>query len=834
MKFKRNKNQKKQKPRKENDTQKSRQYGVILGFFLLVIAVYLAWAMISYLTTGKVDQSVLENMQAQEWLNQEQLFANACGSFGAISAWWLIAKNFGLPALILPLTLALLALKLILGKEFMSWRTFGKWFVSLMIIMIWCSIAFAKYLSPTMLSEVYNPGGNHGLFWVQKIETLLGEPGLIALLLFTALLFFIYLSSETINVIRKMVHRVSSKIQFSITNAHDFAKREVEPQEATEYTFASNEEIPETDETDVEDDEDADEEYEDDAAEDDDSDVEESDDDEEEGDETEDDEDETEDDVEEDAEETVEEVIEEPKYAAVKNGLPVLSLLNDAEETPITPNMQEIEANKEQIIKILRENGIRIEEMRATIGPNATLFEVVPLEHVDMGSIARQERDIALSISRLGTRILAPLNNSGSIGVEISNAKISTFSIKSVLATESFLENESQLPIALGRNIENKPYITDLAALPHLLIGGTSGQGKSACLHAIITSLLFKKKPQELKFLLIDPLGNEMNLYNKITKPFLAVLPDTDEEHGIITRIDKVQTALQSVCQLMEERNETLRKSGCSDVQDYQSRHANDDNNMPYLVVIIDGYGALRSDYGLPIEEEISKIGRYGKKTGVHVILTTRILNQERFDDDSDYKVITQRLRNAIPARIAFNANTADDSKAILGKAGAERLRGVGNMLFAIGTKIIHLQGAEVETQETNRLCNWIAQNDDVEQFVLPRQERHIPIIVNPVTPKAPTIEPTYTQDDDEPQENNNFFEDSLFEEAAQNIVLSRQGSASMLQRRLDISFNRANRLMQLLEDAGIVGPAHGSSPREILIDNLDQLEEHIKKLKNE
>ena len=838
-----------------------------LGLALIGIAIVTIIAMVSFLNTGYADQSILENLKAGEWTNTEQQFQNYCGSLGAIISYWLIAVNFGFPAFLLPCYIIMAGLQLMNAYKVNLW----KWFFCLMIVMIWSSVTFAKFLTPIMGGLIFNPGGKHGLFVVQNLENVVGPPGLTAILLFVAIAFLTYLTSETITIIRKALNPIgyiSNKVKFEITNHSNKAEAnaideayahaakgqtEEQPEEQEEY---KDDEQPTVIDLDVA----PDKTFSEPASQ-------------ENGqaqtDETADAADSQENAAEEqtDAETAgkplsfleqqrqlraarAKQEDEETKAAAASEALnmdisvaasdekasgntvssaevlntpinpkepftrykyPTLNLLKKYEDDGVSIDEEEQRANKNRIIEVLGNFGVQIKTIRATVGPTITLYEIQPAEGVRISKIKNLEDDIALSLAALGIRIIAPIPGKGTIGIEVPNANPKIVSMESTLNSKKFQETKMELPIALGKTITNEVFMVDLAKIPHLLVAGATGQGKSVGLNAIITSLLYKKHPNELKLVLIDPKKVEFSVYSRITNKFMAALADEDEP--IITDVTKVVRTLNSLCVLMDSRYDLLKKAGARNIKEYNQKYINHKlrltdghEYMPYIVVIIDEFGDLIMTAGKEVELPIARIAQLARAVGIHMIIATQ---------RPTTSIITGNIKANFPGRVAFKVTSAIDSKTILDRTGANQLIGRGDMLYLNGQEPVRVQCAFVDTPEIERINEFIQeQPGPIEPMELPEPANNEGGPSGSGTVDTKNLDP-------------------FFEEAAHAIVLSQQGSTSMIQRRFSIGYNRAGRLMDQMEEAGIVGAAQGSKPREVLIQDENQLNNLLLQLRN-
>ena len=787
---------------------------IILGCILFGFAVYVAIAMISFLGTGQADQSILEETRPGDWTNGNHQYTNSCGSFGAIIAWWLMAENFGLPAFIIPLFMVIAALTIMNAYKF----NVLKWFFALAVLMVWTSVTFAKVLTPVMGFMFFNPGGNHGLFVVEKTENLIGAPGLSVLLVLIAVVFLTFVSANTVIYIRKAFRfgvDSGAKIRWSVKVGGDTQEQSEEEPKTEEvvttplkvvgndeetplepiiiddiaYTSPTKtEEItPETpaNENDKE----------------------------------------TELSVEVAAAEdkaqgkTVEDKADlstpiNPLEPFTRYKYPTLDLLKkyDSNTNPQI-DMEEVTANNIRIREVLNSFGVKIREIKATVGPAITLYEVTPAEGVKIAKIRSLEDDIALCLSALGVRIIAPIPGKGTVGIEVPNKKPKIVSMESILNSKKFQQTTMDLPIAIGKTITNEVFMVDLAKIPHLLVAGATGQGKSVGLNAIITSLLYKKHPNELKIVLVDPKKVEFSLYSPIADHFMAAT-DENVDEPIITDVTKVVRTLNSLCALMDTRYDLLKQAGAKNIKEYNNKFVNRKLNltlghhyMPYIVVVIDEFGDLIMTAGKEVELPIARIAQLARAVGIHMIIATQ---------RPTTTIITGNIKANFPGRMAFRVGAMIDSRTILDRPGANQLVGKGDLLFLNGGEPVRVQCAFVDTPEIERITEYIAnQPGPVEPAELPE----------PASPDGGGHSGDGSALSDL---------DPYFEEAAHAIVISQQGSTSMIQRRFSIGYNRAGRLMDQMEAAGIVGTASGSKPREVLIADENSLNNLLKQLRGQ
>ena len=783
------------------------RFGV--GIILFIIGVLMFIAFTSYFTTCVADQSLVTSLQPGEVENPNKSFQNICGSLGAIVSHFLISRCFGIAAYVIPIFIILVGLKLTRSYNL----SLVKWFFALGVIMIWCSVAFAKFLPPLFPDSVFNPGGDHGQAMCDIIQGLVGSPGLTFILAVTAIAFLIYLSAETIFLIRKIFNplRYLKKIPMEINigkGDSEDSKQQIETVEDPEVFDDPEEQVVEFDK-------------------------------------------EQENDEKKDVipqpvyqrEETVmaDDIMPEgngsditmtvdtgtkeemasgkdlvgeygdistpydPKRDLENYHYPTLDLLKkyDDDGKPYI-DMTEQTANKNRIVDVLRNFGVEISSIKATVGPTITLYEITPAPGVRISRIRNLEDDIALSLSALGIRIIAPIPGKGTIGIEVPNAKPSIVSMESILNSKKFQETTMELPCAVGKTITNEVFMFDLAKAPHLLVAGATGQGKSVGLNAIITSLLYKKHPAELKIVLVDPKKVEFSIYSSIDKHFLAKVPDEDAD-PIITDVTKVVRTLNSLCKEMDTRYDLLKMAQARNIKEYNKKFIDRQLNpehghkfMPYIVVVIDEFGDLIMTAGKEVELPIARIAQLARAVGIHMIIATQ---------RPTTNIITGTIKANFPSRIAFKVSAMIDSRTILDRPGAQQLVGRGDMLYLAGGEPVRVQCAFVDTPEVERINQFIAQQQGyLSAFELP--------------------EPDMPDDDmGEAADVDMQHLDPMFEDAARLIVINQSGSTSLIQRKFAIGYNRAGRLMDQLEKAGVVGAAHGSKPREVLIQDENSLE---------
>lgn len=774
------------------------------GLIVFAIAIFTIICFSSYFNTCADDQSLVLNPMPGDLANTGREFKNYCGSWGAYLSHFFIAVCFGLPAFLAPLFLLLCAVCMMGIYKVNLW----KWFFSLMIVMVWSSITFAKFVNPLLSENVFNAGGQHGEFICQTLENVVGPPGLTAILVLIAIFFLTYLSNETIIVIRKMLNPIgyiTNRVKFTVANMGPNGEV-VEPEQAMENTDEPkdyNEPVTQTVTFDVNTGNTA---------------------------------------VTESAQPAesvtvpvqnepsdvgfeVEQGVEEetadgrvtvgdklvsaydPKATLSRYKYPTLDLLKKYEnDNKPFVDMNEQKANSDRIVQVLANFGVTVDSIKATVGPTITLYEITLAAGIKISKVRSLEDDIALSLAALGIRIIAPIPGRGTIGIEVPNANPQVVSMESILNSRKFMESKMALPLALGKTISNEIYMVDLAKIPHLLVAGATGQGKSVGLNAIITSLLYKKHPAELKFVLVDPKMVEFSIYKPLLNHFLAQIPpESDADEPIITDVSKVVKTLNSVCQEMDDRYNLLKFANVRKLEEYNekfiNRQLNPENGhryLPYIVVIIDEYGDLIMTAGKEIELPIARIAQKARAVGIHMIIATQ---------RPTTNIITGTIKANFPGRMAFKVMSQIDSRTILDGSGANQLIGRGDMLILDKGTPVRVQCAFVDTPEV------IA----INKFIEEQQGYNGPFEL----PEPMNAEEGSSSGNAEDLSNL----DQLFGEAARVIVMSQQGSTSLIQRKFSIGYNRAGRLMDQLEKAGVVGPAHGSKPREVLIQDENTLQ---------
>ena len=784
----------------------------VIGLVCVIFAVYLLLAFTSFFFTGAADQSILDHQQPGELIQTANNVKNYAGARGAQVSEYFINECFGIASYFMVLFLAVLGMRMMRAYQFRIW----KWFMSCTVMMVWFSIALGYVFDGTFSSSFIYPGGLHGYNVSRWIASQIGPTGLGLLLLVTAILFCVYLTRETMSYVRKALHPEFKRKKKNDENKdvetpapvqEEDKEERPEPMKPNEYTdpkpveveFGLPEnpakeeepqEVPfpfEQPQAPVED-------------------------------------------KEEPATmemEVMEEVMEEtpftigddhteddeeykgpalepynPRLDLENYKFPHLNLLDHYDDTDNGIDMEEQNANKDRIIEVLRSFDIEISSIKASVGPTVTLYEITPAQGIRIAKIRNLEDDIALSIAALGIRIIAPIPGKGTIGIEVPNAKPRIVPMQAILNSKKFQETTMELPIALGKTITNEVYMVDLAKAPHMLIAGATGQGKSVGLNAIVTSLLYKKHPAELKFVIVDPKKVEFSVYAPIEKHFLAKLPDGDD--AIITDVTKVVQTLNSLCVEMDTRYDLLKKAGCRNVKEYNAKFIERKLNpekghhfMPYIVIIIDEFGDLIMTAGKEVELPICRIAQLARAVGIHAIIATQ---------RPTTNIITGTIKANFPARVAFRVAAMMDSRTILDRSGAQQLIGKGDMLYLQGNDPVRVQCAFVDTPEVERIANYIS-----------KQQGY------PCAFELPEVQ---SEDGDSSAADVDMTRlDPMFREAAELVVAHQQGSTSLIQRKFSIGYNRAGRIMDQLERAGIVGPTQGSKARDVLCVDLTDLQ---------
>lgn len=796
---------------------------LVFSFSLAVTAVALFVSIFSYLFTWKADFDKVSGLWLDLIAEPEITVENWFGKTGAFLSHYFVRNTFGIASLIIPFLLLLIAARIGIGKWLMPpVRTFG---ISVFVL-LFLSASLAYFFK----TSAFQPGGGYGLVINMWLTSLFGKAGTPIVLTGALAVFILSVFNIRINTLKK---------------EHDIELENIPDEKPSANRLKNDAPNPEivlenlelTDPEDLA----ADQEHEEDAFQEDDekiieeeflpvepiaespnpgeslnelevhipetpsspellieepnpeSDL-------------------SSDDPELISEKLLKEFGEfDPKLELGSYQPPTLDLLeNHANKNPLSREelMVELEANKNRIVETLGHYNIGIEKIKATVGPTVTLFEIVPKAGIRISKIKNLEDDIALSLAALGIRIIAPIPGKGTIGIEVPNQRRETVSMKSILASEKFQQTNFELPIALGKTISNEVFITDLARMPHLLMAGATGQGKSVGLNAVLVSLLYKKHPAEVKFVLIDPKKVELTLFKTIERHFLAKLPG--EEESIITDTRKVVNTLNSLCIEMDKRYDLLKDAQVRNIKEYNAkfvlRKLNPNNGhtyLPYIVLVIDEFADLIMTAGKEIETPIARIAQLARAVGIHLIIATQ---------RPSVNIITGTIKANFPARMAFKVSSKIDSRTILDTGGADQLIGSGDMLLSLGSDLIRLQCAYVDTSEVDKITEFIGnQRGYSSAFLLPE----------------------YVGEGEEGGMNalDASERDPMFEDAARIIVQHQQGSASLLQRKLKLGYNRAGRIIDQLEAAGIIGPFEGSKAREVRIKDLMALEQQLSAL---
>ena len=788
----------------------TKQHKIVFGALLVLFSIALLVAFISFFIYGQQDQSAVN-----ELLNRNEIVQNLLGKFGAFLAHLLIYKGFGVAAFIIVRLFFLTGLYLILGIP--SRKLKNIWFWDLFAIII-LSVLFGFFA--TALPEL---GGTIGYELNLLLQDYIGKTGTLLILIFGLIIYIIFkikLSPERIQSLFDStkkeiqvnpitnpinngksgynleefavgvddvdeIHLKTNGSQFeinkealkpTISNSSDINRdhvvkplaMQVTPVENPEIMVASNENfvIETTPEEDI---------------------------------------------IEENlASRLVADFgLFDPTLDLSNFKFPTIDLLKEYSTGGITINQEELEENKNRIVDTLRNYKIEIAQIKATVGPSVTLYEIVPEAGIRISKIKSLEDDIALSLSALGIRIIAPIPGKGTIGIEVPNKNPTMVSMKSVIGSAKFQEAEMELPIALGKTISNETFVVDLAKMPHLLMAGATGQGKSVGLNAVLTSLLYKKHPAEVKFVLVDPKKVELTLFNKIERHYLAKLPDMDD--AIITDNAKVVHTLNSLCVEMDNRYSLLKDAMVRNIKEYndkfKARKLNPENGhrfLPYIVLVVDEFADLIMTAGKEVEVPIARLAQLARAIGIHLIIATQ---------RPSVNVITGLIKANFPARIAFRVTSKIDSRTILDTQGADQLIGRGDMLYTNGNDVVRVQCAFIDTPEVEKITDFIgSQKAYATAYLLPEfvgEESGINLDMD-ISDR-----------------------DTLFREAAEIIVNAQQGSASLLQRKLKLGYNRAGRLIDQLEAAGIVGPFEGSKARSVNIIDMSSLDQFFNNEQN-
>ncbi len=807
---------------------KDRKFQLVAGFFILILAVGMFLSFVSYIFTGSDDQSVVEAFFGTSILDSGKEAQNWLGLSGAILSYFFLFKWFGLASFLFIPIVFLFGFRIVFERDLMNLPVTIK---TNAFFIIWTSFALGYIVLKTdSEANLSFLSGGIGYVMAEFSDALIGwaTPLLIILLAISFVVYFFNIT--TFKILPGDAKLEEDKIQEPALQGEDLEEDFIteEPDE--------EEEPVEEDEPDEEDedptrqwevkvvDEKADKKP-----------------------------------VKKELELVIEEIPEEPVVIPTTPAMvtpdpvsdvntivvndkfiepneedieksfegplenydptldlphykyPTLDLLNEYDQgKSATVTKEELEANKDRIVDTLKNYSIGISSIKATIGPTVTLYEIVPDAGVRISKIKSLEDDIALSLSALGIRIIAPMPGKGTIGIEVPNKNKEMVSVRSVFSTEKFVSSDKELPVVFGKTISNEIFVIDLAKMPHLLMAGATGMGKSVGLNILLASLLYKKHPSQLKFVLVDPKKVELSIYNTIERHFLAKLPDSEE--AIITDTKKVVHTLNSLCVEMDARYDLLKEAGCRNLREYNKkfveRKLNPNNGhrfMPYIVLVIDELADLMMTAGKEVETPIARLAQLARAIGIHLVVATQ---------RPSVNVITGIIKANFPARLSFKVTSKIDSRTILDASGAEQLIGQGDMLFSQGSDVIRLQCAFVDTPEVDKICEYIGgQRGYTTAYHLPEFS-------------------DADMEDNQKSEDFNFADrDKLFDEAARLIVSTQQGSTSLIQRRMKLGYNRAGRLIDQLEAAGVVGPFEGSKAREVLIKDEMSLEQLLSEL---
>lgn len=766
-------------------------FGIILGFF----SIYLFISLISFLISGNADQSVIDATNSGL-----ESIKNEGGSLGVKLADTLINKWIGISVFLFCPLLLLCGIKCIGKADKKININLTKFFIYTCCCAIIISLTLGfLFIDGYKDSSIYL-GGMHGYYLSNLLETNIGWSGTLLLIIALILILLVCAFSATSDIIRKFFSFEFIKKKITPEESNEPSPLTENESKANESSFTFGEKSPEDEDkndnncdidvidTDIDINEENNNLTEEDTI---DNDI---------------------DDVEftvnvgKQEELTKKNIADlgeyDPKLDLDHYKMPSFDLLNKLDEKDLPIDNEEQNANKQRIIETLGNYGIKISSISATVGPTVTLYEIVPEAGVRISKIRNLEDDIALSLSALGIRIIAPIPGKGTIGIEVPNKDAKIVSMHSVIASRKFQESKYELPVALGKTISNEVFMIDLAKMPHVLVAGATGQGKSVGLNAIITSLLYKKHPSQLKLVLIDPKKVEFNIYSDIEKHFLAKNPESED--AIITDIPKVVNTLKSLTKEMDNRYTLLQKAHARNIKEYNAKFIsrqlsplNGHYYMPYIVVIVDEFGDLIMTAGKEVELPIARIAQLARAVGIHMIIATQ---------RPSTNIITGVIKANFPARIAFKVSAMVDSRTILDCPGANQLIGRGDMLFSQGSELVRVQCAFVDTPEVEDICSFIGdQQGYPEAYELPEYNEE--------------------SSDSGANDVNLKDRDELFEEAARLVVSEQQGSTSLIQRKFSLGYNRAGRIMDQLEAAGIVGPSKGSKPRDVLMMDLMALD---------
>lgn len=790
------------------------------GLALLLFSIYLLLAFSSFIFTGRIDYNLIQNSSLTDFLFDPNIEAeNWLGNLGAVVSHIFIYNWFGMPSMVFPFLFFIVGMRILFKTRLLH---MGKAFRYSTFVLIWGSVGLGFIFYHHTFKILF---GQFGYFINTWLFRVIGRIGTGFLLTFVLGLFLVYTFNISFDFFRKkeeadeedsdenedetvvpvIAESEEQETELEESNEESTLTLQVEePVAETDALVEAEDNAPETPEEEqssieqesqpveldsnvpvtAEAEPNPDEEVElaiEDKA--------------------------TDETIlsEKEVNKKLEEFGEfDPTLELSSYQVPSIDLLNTYGSDEIGVNKEELEANKNRIVSSLENYNIKIQSIKATIGPTVTLYEIVPAAGIRISKIKNLEDDIALSLSALGIRIIAPIPGKGTIGIEVPNKNPETVSMKTVISSNKFQDSKMELPVVIGKTISNESYVFDLAKMPHLLMAGATGQGKSVGLNAILTSLLYKKHPAQLKFVLVDPKKVELTLYSKIERHFLAKLPDTEE--AIITDNKKVITTLNSLCVEMDNRYELLKSAFVRNIKEYNekfiARKLNPENGhkyLPYIVLVVDEFADLIMTAGKEVEQPIARLAQLARAIGIHLIIATQ---------RPSTNIITGSIKANFPARVAFRVTSGIDSRTILDAGGAEQLIGRGDMLLSTGNDLIRIQCAFVDTPEVEKLTEFIGeQRGYPDAFILPEY-----------------VDESASQSGDLDASDR----DAMFEEAARLVVQHQQGSASLLQRRLKLGYNRAGRIIDQLEAAGIIGPFEGSKARKVLIHDEMALEQFL------
>ena len=761
-------------------------FKIIFGTFLVVLSILITVSIFSFMYNWQEDQSLINGL-----FNSDDKINNIGKKIGFYLSYYLVYKSFGIGSLLICLNILIVGLSLSFNKGVNN--ILNRSFI-LLFSCIWVSIFCGYFISNKIYAGVF------GFEVKNLIINFSGEIGLILLLLFGIIVFMITVLNLTpiklFNFLGSIIKMLKEKIkrnnsmgietiddnqktineENSFVFKNDVDKDEIKPtiENFSKFDLEKNKDdiINSNDNIEMKIETISDEER-----------------------------------INSESENILKKYGEfDPTLELKGYKQPQIKLLSEHNnDGVITINQEELEENKEKIIDTLKNYKIGIDKIKATIGPTVTLYEIIPEAGVRISKIKNLEDDIALSLSALGIRIIAPIPGKGTIGIEVPNKSRKIVSMKSLISSKKFQEAEMELPLALGKTISNETFVVDFSRMPHLLMAGATGQGKSVGINAIITSLLYKKHPSEIKFILVDPKKVELTLFNKIERHYLAKLPASEEP--IITDNKVVIKTLNSLCIEMEQRYDLLKNGLCRNIKEYNIKfkkrklNPNDGHKfLPYLVLVIDEFADLIMTTGKEVETPIARLAQLARAVGIHLLIATQ---------RPSVNVITGLIKANFPARIAFRVTSKVDSRTILDSGGADQLIGRGDMLYTQGNDLTRLQCGFIDTDEIEKITELIgAQKGYSDSYILPE----------------------YIEEDNNQNNTINIDErDSLFKDAAEVIVTAQQGSASLIQRKLKLGYNRAGRIIDQLESAGIVGRFEGSKARSVLVKNLVELEQLLK-----